>query len=238
MGRMTQEALILAGGLGTRLRAAVADRPKPMAGVDGRPFILFLLEQLARHGFQHAVICLGHLGELVPPSLGDRFGPLHLDYSFEPVPLGTAGALRNAAALLREDHVLAMNGDSFCDVDLRQLERAHHDFGAAATLVVLPQDDRRRAGGVRLGAGGRIVAFESRPAVAGPGLINAGIYVLRREVLDIIPGGRAVSLEEEIFPLLVERRELFGWQAKGRFIDIGTPDSYAAAQTFFLTDKG
>jgi NDP-sugar pyrophosphorylase family protein len=235
---MTQEALILAGGLGTRLRAVVADRPKPMAAVAGRPFITFLLEHLVRHGYRRAILCVGHMGAAVPPVLGDSFASLRLDYSFEPMALGTAGALRNAAGLVGEEQVLAMNGDSFCDVDLHQLEQAHRRHGGAATLTVLAQDDRRRAGGVSVGPGARVVAFESRPAATGPGLINAGVYMLRRAALDLVPTGRAVSLEEEIFPSMVARGELFAWQTRGRFIDIGTPESYTAAHSFFLDDKG
>jgi D-glycero-alpha-D-manno-heptose 1-phosphate guanylyltransferase len=229
----TREAMILAGGLGSRLRAAVADRPKPMAEVAGRPFITFLLDQLVRYGFQRAILCVGHMGEYVPPVLGDRYGTMGLVYSFEQIALGTGGALRNAAALVSADHVIAMNGDSFCDVDLHALDRAHHGYGAMATIAVLPQSDRRRAGAVTLDASGRVTAFESRPAGPTPGLINAGVYVLRRDVLDLIPPELKVSLEDEIFPALAARRELFGWQVEGRFIDIGTPESYDAAQAFF-----
>ena len=148
MQPVTREAMILAGGLGTRLRSAVADRPKPMAEVAGRPFIAFLLEHLLRHGFRRAIVCVGHMGEYVPPVLGNRYGSLELVYSFERTALGTGGALRNAADLLEESDVLAMNGDSFCDIDLSALERAHRSYGAAVTLAALLQGDRRRSGTV------------------------------------------------------------------------------------------
>jgi D-glycero-alpha-D-manno-heptose 1-phosphate guanylyltransferase len=225
--------MILAGGLGTRLRAVVADRPKPMAEVAGRPFITFLLEQLLRYGFQRAVLCVGHMGECVPPVLGHTYGALELVYSFEPTALGTGGALRNAANLIRETDVLVLNGDSFCDIDLGALDRVHRGYGAAATLAVLWQSDRRRSGAVTVDDRGRVVAFDSRPSTPAPGLINAGVYMLRRDVLHIIEPGRKVSLEDELFPTLVERRELFAWQVEARFIDIGTPESYDAAQIFF-----
>jgi NDP-sugar pyrophosphorylase family protein len=230
---VTSEALILAGGLGTRLRAVVADRPKPLAQVAGRPFIAFLFEQLIRHRFQRAILCLGHFGELVPPLLGDRYESLTLDYAFERIPLGTAGALRNAADLVSERTVLVMNGDSFCDLDLGALGQAHRAFGHAVTMTVLQQQDRHRSGAVAIGEDGRVTAFESRPSALTPGLINAGVYMLQREVLDLIPAGQKVSLEVEVFPALVQRGELYAWQVEARFIDIGTPESYGAAQAFF-----
>src|SRR5438552_5535901 len=156
----TREALILAGGMGTRLRAVVGDRPKPMAQVAGRPFITFLLDQLVHFGFQRAVLCLGHLGAQVPSVLGDRFGALELLYSFEQAPLGTAGALRHAAGMLHERSVVAMNGDSFCDLDLRRLDEMHRSRRARATVSVLQRSDRSRAGTVTIDATGRVVRFE------------------------------------------------------------------------------
>ncbi len=231
--QVLRESLILAGGLGTRLRAVVSDRPKPMAEVAGRPFITFLFDQLLRFGVERAVICVGHLGEYVPAILGSRYNDLELVYSFEQTPLGTGGALRNAAKLVTEPRILALNGDSFCNVDLQALEEVHARTGAAMTLAVLERSDRRRAGAISLDESGRVVAFESRPTTSGPGLINAGVYVLNSQVIDLIPSERKVSLEEEVFPLLVERRELYAFHTDGRFIDIGVPASYQQAQTFF-----
>jgi D-glycero-alpha-D-manno-heptose 1-phosphate guanylyltransferase len=230
---VAREALILAGGLGTRLRTVVNDRPKPLAEVAGRPFITFLLDQLLHCGFQRVVLCVGHLGERVPLVLGESYGALDLLYSFEQSALGTAGALRNAAGLIREQNVVAMNGDSFCDLDLRGLEQMHRTYDASATVSVLHRNDRGRAGALTVESSGRVVRFDSRPTDPAPGLINAGIYMLRRGVLDAIPPNRAISLEEEIFPELAARRELFAWQVEARFIDIGTPESHRAAQFFF-----
>lgn len=230
---LTREAMILAGGLGTRLRAAVADRPKPMAEVAGRPFVAFLLEQLLGSGFQRVILCVGYLGEYVPAALGRNYGALELDYSFEPAPLGTGGALRNAVDRITHDAVLVMNGDSFCDIDLRALDRAHRANAAAATMTVLSQSDRRRSGAVTVDDAGRVVSFESRPSLPSPGLINAGIYMLQRDVLQAIPPGRKVSLEDEVFPTLAGQGKLFAHRVEARFIDIGTPESYGAAQVFF-----
>jgi D-glycero-alpha-D-manno-heptose 1-phosphate guanylyltransferase len=204
-----------------------------LAEVAGRPFITYLLDQLLRFGFRRAVLCVGHLGEYVPPVLGERYGALDLVYSFEHTALGTAGALRNAAGLVREQNVVAMNGDSFCDLDLREFEQMHETYHASATMSVLHRTDRGRSGALSVDATGCVVRFDSRPTEPTPGLINAGVYMLRRDVLDAISLNRAVSLEEEIFPDMVARRELFAWQVEARFIDIGTPESHRMAQSFF-----
>jgi D-glycero-alpha-D-manno-heptose 1-phosphate guanylyltransferase len=234
MLHVTSEALILAGGLGTRLRSVIADRPKPMADVAGRPFLAHLLEQLSRHGFRRAIICVGYNADHIRARLGDSFGPLTLAYSTEDRPLGTAGALRLAADMIESANVLAMNGDSFCDLDLVAFGQAHGSYPAAATLAVLQQQDRSRSGAVTIDSTGKILKFESRPTVASAGLVSAGVYMFRREAIREIAFDRKVSLEEEIFPLWVERGRLFGWRVEGRFIDIGTPESYDAAQHFFI----
>jgi D-glycero-alpha-D-manno-heptose 1-phosphate guanylyltransferase len=233
MDRICSEAMILAGGLGTRLRSAVSDRPKPMAAVLDQPFIAFLLHQLVRHGFRRAILCVGYMGEYVPKALGSTFGPLQLVYSFEHTPLGTGGALRNAYGFVRDDDILVMNGDSFCDLDLMALPQLHRSFGGAATMAVLQQSDRRQAGAVKVGADGRVVEFESRPAVPAPGLINSGVYMFRRDALQSIPEETMISLEEHVFPAMVKQGALYAAPVEARFIDIGTPESYAAAQTFF-----
>jgi NDP-sugar pyrophosphorylase family protein len=227
------EALILAGGLGTRLQSVVSDRPKPLADVDGRPFLERLLGQLAHYGYRRAILCVGYRGEQVREQLGDRHGTLALDYSFEHQPLGTGGALRNAAHMLQTPHVLALNGDSYCDMDLGALAAAHLRYGGEATVAVLHRDDRSRSGTVDLGPDGRVLAFASRPVTAGPGLINAGLYMFSRVAIDAIPAGRAVSLEAEVLPDLAARQALFGWRVDSDFIDIGTPESYRAAPKFF-----
>jgi D-glycero-alpha-D-manno-heptose 1-phosphate guanylyltransferase len=227
------DVLILAGGLGMRLREVVNDRPKPLAAIRGRPFVALLFEQLVRFDYRRAILCVGYRGEQVQAEFGDRQGALALEYSFEAQPLGTGGALRNAADLVRTPEVLVMNGDSFCEIDLAAFLNAHRSFGGEGTIAVLHREDRSRSGAVEIDDGGRVTSFAGRPDVPNAGLINAGVYLLRRELLLTIPSGRAVSLENEIFPEVTARRGLFGWRVGPRFIDIGTPDDYRAAQKFF-----
>jgi D-glycero-alpha-D-manno-heptose 1-phosphate guanylyltransferase len=231
------EAMILLGGLGTRLRAAVPDRPKPMALVAGKPFVTYLFEQLSGHGWDRAILCVGHMGTYIEQNFGNQYGALRLIYAFEKEPLGTAGALRNALELTTLTDILVMNGDSYCDLDIRALAQMHRAYEGAATLAVLEQNDRRRSGAVTVDADGRIVAFESRTQSPKAGLINAGVYMLRRDLLEKIPQDTKVSLEEDVFPGLARQGSLFAWRVEAPFIDIGTPESYQAAQSLFARDS-
>lgn len=224
-------AVILAGGFGTRLRPVVADRPKVLGKVRGRPFLAYLLLQLAAVGMDHVVLCIGYLGDQVKSEFGEAYGPLRLVYSQEEVPLGTAGALRLAMPLLRSDSVLVMNGDSFCDANLKDLWACHCAKNAEATLVLVEVSDTKRFGRVNVDADGVVLSFEEKDETSGQGWINAGIYLLNRSLLLTIPAGGAVSLEREVFPAWVGQA-IYGYRSNGRFLDIGTPESYALADDF------
>jgi NDP-sugar pyrophosphorylase family protein len=171
-------ALILAGGLGTRLRSVVADRPKVLVPVHGRPFLAFLLDQLAAAGLRHAVLCTGFRAELVREELGLRWGPLELEYSAEESPLGTGGALRRALPLARSEVVLALNGDSYCDADLPGFFAAHDTSRSAGTLLLTEVADTSRYGRVECNRDGRVLAFSEKQSAGGRGWINAGVYLL------------------------------------------------------------
>ncbi|MBI2061771.1 MAG: nucleotidyltransferase family protein [Nitrospirae bacterium] len=229
---MDLTAMILAGGLGKRLQPVVPDRQKVLAEVDGRPFLAVLLDQIGRAGVRHAVLCTGHKGDQVRSSLGDRFGAVQLSYSHETQPLGTAGALRHALPLAESDPILALNGDSYCQADLQDLVEWHQRKHADGTLALVQVPDAGRFGLVRTDAQDRVIRFDEKGGHEGPGWISAGIYVLSRKLLATIPEGRAVSIETEMFPLWT-REQLFGFRLEGRFLDIGTPDSYAVASEFF-----
>lgn len=227
------EVAILAGGLGTRLRSVVADRPKPMAEVAGRPFLGHLLDQVAAAGAESVVLCTGHLADQVEAALGDRQGPLRLSYSVESEPLGTGGALSQALRLTSGPELLVLNGDSFLDVDLAALVAVHRAQGAEATLALAQVPEVAAYGQVARDAEGRVVAFEEKGGATGPGWINGGVYLLKRPVLSWIPVGRPVSLEREVLPWWLARRSVFGLEAPGKFLDIGTPERYAQAEGFF-----
>ncbi|MGH7893962.1 MAG: nucleotidyltransferase family protein [Candidatus Binatia bacterium] len=225
-------AVVLAGGRGTRLQTVVADRPKVLADVQGRPFLTYVLDPLSAAGGGTIVLCTGHLGEQVQETLGPAYGTRPLTYAQEPHPLGTGGALRAVLPQLHSDPVLVLNGDSYCPADLGALWAWHAARGeASGTLLLTHVDDTRRYGQVAVDADGCIERFVEKGTRGGPGWINAGIYVLSRRLLTAIPAGRAVSLEREVFPAWVGRG-LHGLSGPDRFLDIGTPLSYQAAQQF------
>lgn len=224
------KAAILAGGLGSRLRSVVSDRPKVMAEIGGRPFLEYLLHKLEKAGISQVVLCTGHMGERIRDTFGDAHGQLGLYYSCEMVPLGTGGALRYALNLLDSESVLVMNGDSYCDADLNAFWEFHQSKGAKATLLLVKSADRGgRYGHVRINSKGQVVSFDEKSEHAAAGWINAGIYLLKKELILSIPEGKRVSLEEEMFPPLIGMG-LYGFQSDGLFIDIGVPEDYSRAE--------
>lgn len=225
-------AMVLAGGLGTRLRAAVADRPKVLAPVAGEPFLVHLLDQLARAGCRQVILCTGHLGEQIEQAFGSSHDGVELVYSREATPLGTAGALRYAAPLAPDDGVVVLNGDSYCDLDLAAFVAAARTTPEVARLVAVAVDDASRYGTVALDADGQVVAFAEKAAAGGPGLVNAGIYWLPTPVLRAIPKLGPCSLERDVLPSLAQFA-LRATTVHGAFLDIGTPASFAAAEAFF-----
>ncbi len=226
------QAIVLVGGEGTRLRPITSRQPKPAAPVVCRPFIGYVLEHLARHGVRHVVFSTGYLAEAIEAAVGDgsAYG-VHVTFALEDTPLGTAGAIRHAASKLHDGPFLALNGDVLTDVDVSALVGLHTRSGAAATLHLTPVDDPRRYGLVRLAVDGRVTEFLEKPGMecVGPALINAGVYVLEPRVLDLIPAGRAFSIERGVFPTLVAEESLYGYASHCYWRDIGTPESYLAA---------
>jgi len=224
-------AAILAGGLGTRLRSVVADRPKVLAEVRGRPFLTYLFDQIAAAGIRHVVVCTGYRGEQVEATLGDTYGSLRLEYSRELEPLGTAGALRLALPRFDSDSVLVMNGDSICRANLEAFWAWHRAQGGQATLLLVQVSDTQRFGQVRVDEAGRVLAFDEKGRQTGAGWINAGVYLFNRDLLRSIPARRAVSLEHQMFPAWIGRG-LYGYRSRGGFLDIGIPEAYATAGQF------
>jgi D-glycero-alpha-D-manno-heptose 1-phosphate guanylyltransferase len=225
--------VVLAGGLGTRLRSVVGDQPKVLAQVQGRPFLSYLLDHLAVSGLNRVVLCTGYRGEQLRNVFGSSYKGLELFYSQEPAPAGTGGALRLALPMLESESVLIMNGDSFCSADLKAFWRWHCVRDAMGSLLLTEMPDTERYGCVRTDDQGMVQSFEEKGSNRGPGWINAGVYLLKTRLLESIPQDRPVSLECEMFPLWAGR-ELYGYRFKGPFLDIGTPESYLLAEEFSL----
>jgi mannose-1-phosphate guanylyltransferase len=226
-------AIVLVGGEGTRLRPLTSDVPKPAVTLVDRPFLAYAIEWLAAHGVDEVVLACGFLPEVLRRALAgeeERAG-VTITYVAEPEPLGTAGAIRFAAEALGErleDRFFALNGDVLADLDLSALWRAHESRGAQATIGVHPVDDSSAYGLVTCDEEERVLEFAEKTGERVPGEINAGAYVLEGSVLDLIPAGKAVSIEREVFPRLVGEG-LCGILLDGYWMDIGTPDRYLQA---------
>lgn len=230
------DAIILVGGKGTRLQPVVKDRPKPMAEVQGRPFLEWLLAQLRAQGIQRIILATGFKAESIEAHFTGA-SPLGLDlvFSQETGPMGTGGAIRNALNVLSTDRVLVLNGDSTCPFDLARMMDTHLRREALATLWLVPMEDCSRYGSVEIEGDGRVSSFCEKSSVSRAGLISAGIYLLEKRLLQTIPPGQETSLEREIFPPLIGRG-LCAVVGKGPFLDIGTPESYAMADRFLATN--
>jgi D-glycero-alpha-D-manno-heptose 1-phosphate guanylyltransferase len=225
-------AAILAGGLGTRLRPVVENKPKVLANIGGHPFLKYLLDLLAAWRIREVVLCTGHLGEQVEAQFGPNYHGLRLRYSREPAPLDTAGALRLALPLIRSNTALVLNGDSYCAADFCAFRQWHRRQKSVATILLVNNTDPQRFGRVQVASDGHILRFEEKQESAEPGLINAGIYLIERDFLRSIPTTKPVSLEREIFPAWIGG-DFYGYQAGSPFLDIGTPESYSVAEDFF-----
>jgi D-glycero-alpha-D-manno-heptose 1-phosphate guanylyltransferase len=226
------DAIVLAGGLGTRLRGVVADRPKVLADVAGRPFLTRVLDQLVAAGVRSAVVSTGYMADMIEAAIGTQYRGLSIRYSRENEPLGTGGAMRLALEKTMSDPLLALNGDSFCDANIQTLCAYHNQKTARATLLLTSVEDTSRFGRVETNADGAVTRFEEKGGASVPGWINAGVYCLAREVIAGIPASRAVSIEHEVFPTLIGMA-VYGFRVHSAFIDIGTPHSYAEAERFF-----
>ena len=227
---MTLPAVILVAGQGTRLRPLTDRTRKDMLPLVDRPLLAYTFEHLARHGVRRAVVSCGYLPHQVREAFGGLHGEVELEYAVEPEPLGTGGAIGFAGRGLGETF-FALNGDSLREADLVELVRFHRSTGAKATILLTPVADPSRYGLVRLAADGRVETFleKPRPEEIDTDLINAGLYVLEPEVLELVPEGRPVSIEREVFPRLAEEGAVYGAALPGYWLDVGTPESYLQA---------
>jgi NDP-sugar pyrophosphorylase family protein len=224
------KAVLLVGGMGTRLRSVVPSVPKPLASVGKRPFVDLLVQQLRYQGFRQLIMCTGYLAHQIETELGDGHEwDVTIEYSEEPRPLGTAGAVKFAEPLLRDaSEFLVMNGDSFMEIDFRQLVHFHHKSHGIASMAVVRMKNEMRYGTVQVTAEGRVNGFKEKSASDADGFVNAGIYVFDRRIFEHIPDGPS-SLERDVFPKILTHG-LYASEQRGVFIDIGTPEDYARAQ--------
>ena len=253
------QAILLCGGMGTRLRSVVADRPKPMADICGKPFLQYLLEMLRDKGITEVIFALGYMGEMIEEYFqdGSAFG-LKIAYSYEEEPLGTGGAIRNALPKILEEEVLVLNADTYFPMDYQGLLRFHQENDGDFSLATRAIEDISRYGAVRRDPAGRILAWNEKLGDGGQqpgegskqpiegnaqqaassspkslsGEINGGIYVMKKSLIAEIPEGKQ-SLEQDCIPKwLSEGKRIFGLPFHGYFMDIGIPKDYQQ----FITD--
>jgi D-glycero-alpha-D-manno-heptose 1-phosphate guanylyltransferase len=231
-------AVVLAGGLGTRLRAAYAAGPKSMAPVGGRPFLDYLLRWLQSEDVRKVILCVGYKRTHIQRYVGKgRKWGLRVTYSIEKKLLGTGGAVKKAERLIPGKRLFVINGDTFLDVNLKELIKFHRNREALATLAVVKVADEKRYGSLRVNGVGRITGFLEKgesDSVAkvetGTRPINAGVYVFEKRVLGKIRAGRRISLEKTVIPRLVASKRAYGFIRSAYFMDIGVPDDFRRAQ--------
>lgn len=229
--RATEEAIVLVGGLGTRLRSVVSDLPKPLACVAGRPFLAWLLDRLADGGIRRVILAAGYRAEQVQALIGTRWRSMDVAYSVEDRPLGTGGAVGRATAMLQGTAVHVLNGDTFLDYDCGALERLTHRVGARLGMTLARVGDVARYGAIECDRQ-RVVRFREKGEI-GPGLINAGSYFLTAQALAALPDQVPYSFETEVLAPLVQAGEVAAFDATAGFIDIGVPEDYLRAQDLF-----
>jgi D-glycero-alpha-D-manno-heptose 1-phosphate guanylyltransferase len=226
------EAIILAGGLGTRLRSIVPDLPKAMAPVGGRPFLACVLDSMAASRFERVILAVGFRSEQIRTHFGDRYGTLPLQYSIEETPLGTGGAIRLALRHASTSPVFVLNGDTYVDLDYAAMWTCHRQEAAQLSIAVHAVPDAGRYGALDID-GGHILGFLEKRR-HGPGLINAGVYLLERELLAKHEFPSAFSFESDFLVPNVKALRPLAFRTQGTFIDIGVPEDYARAQRLLV----
>jgi D-glycero-alpha-D-manno-heptose 1-phosphate guanylyltransferase len=232
---MLKEALILAGGLGTRLQPVVSDVPKPMAKVAGKPFLEYILNYLIEFQIERVVLSIGYKAEAFQKYFKKNYKGLDLEYVIEKEPLGTGGALKLALEHCRQNDVLVLNGDTFFNIELDDLWIFHLIHQAEITIALREVDNASRYGTVQLNNDGKITAFIEKTGKKGKGLINAGVYVVKNTTFKKFSLPEKFSLEKDFFEKHLTELKLYGCVCEGYFIDIGIPEDYKKAQDDFKT---
>lgn len=227
------DAIILAGGLGKRLRPAVQNLPKPLAPIAGVPFLRYLLNYWSQRGVERFILSVGYKKELIQKEIGNSFHGSKVVYSCEDSPLGTGGALRKACSLsLGAAPCLVLNGDTFVEVDLAQLKRFHEERRSQLSIVLTKRADEKRSGRVDL-KGDQILSLAYGSGAVKEPMANAGVYLLDPKLFELYPADSAeFSFENDVIPHWIkDGTKIYGFKATGLFIDIGVPEDYERSQT-------
>ncbi len=229
LGKM--DVLILVGGKGLRLHSVVQDRPKPMADINGRPFLDKLIKYVSSFGHDRFILCAGHMAEYLTNYYQDMKLPHEIILSIEKSALGTGGAVKNAEKLIQTDIFLVMNGDSFCPVNLTDFKVFHCRKNAQISMAVTKSEDVRDYGLIGFDDSQEIVSFEEKKHNSEKGYINAGVYLFSKSILADIPRNIKYSLEEDFFPSMLGKK-FFAYLLAREVVDIGTPERYNFAKKY------
>ena len=228
---MIKEAIILAGGFGTRLREVIGDDlPKPMALVNGHPFLEYVLAFLDRWGVTRVIMATGHLHDAIEQHFGNAYRDMEIVYSRETEPLGTGGAVRKAMEYMNSYSCYVLNGDTYFDVNLWKLDNFHKAREADASMALRKLRDVSRYGVVTTDEDNRLISFEEKGAQSGEGFINGGTYILNRYKFMETDFPEKFSLEKDYFEKYIKEQRFYGVRCYSFFIDIGVPEDYEEAQ--------
>jgi D-glycero-alpha-D-manno-heptose 1-phosphate guanylyltransferase len=228
------EAIILAGGFGTRLKGVVNDVPKSMASVNEKPFLEYLLNFLSGQGIQKAILSVGYLKEPIREHFHDRYRNIRISYAIEEEPLGTGGAVLNSLKHVEGERAVVMNGDSMFRIDLNALQQLHQANNADVSIALRYLEDTSRYGSVIIDPSKRIVGFREKNAESSSGYINGGIYLINRKYFTETPFPARFSIEKDCFEKCYSTSRMFGYPSRGYFLDIGIPEDYMRAQDEFI----
>lgn len=222
------EAIVLAGGFGTRLSHIVSDVPKPMAPVYGQPFLKYIFKYLSKNGVKHIILAVGYKADAIQKYFGDNYQGINITYSIEDTPLGTGGAIKKALDCCEEENVFIINGDTYFDVDLKKMKIFHNDKSSYLSIAVKPMSNFERYGAVVIEKDMIKKFAEKKPTIEGK--INGGIYLINSKIMSSI-GQKSFSFEK----VILERGlvEIYAFESNGYFIDIGVPEDYYRAQVDF-----
>lgn len=228
-GKKDVEAIVLAGGMGTRLRSVIQDIPKPMAPVSDQPFLNFILEELLAQGLQRVVLSTGYKHEVVEEYYQDNYKGLEIAYSVEDSPLGTGGAIKKALQQIRTDHAFVLNGDTLFKADLQEMKKIHFEHKADMTMALKKMEDCQRYGIVET-RNQKVIRFREKMESSTGGAINGGIYLLKKELLESNEFPEKFSFEKDFMETHFEKLNIVAYESDAYFIDIGIPEDYEKAQ--------
>jgi D-glycero-alpha-D-manno-heptose 1-phosphate guanylyltransferase len=230
---MITEAIVLAGGFGTRLQKVLDDVPKPMAPINGRPFLEYQLNYLKSFGITRVILSIGYLSHQIQDYFGDIFNNLEIDYAVEKTPLGTGGGIKLAFEKLKTQEALVVNGDTIFEVDIKEFYALHNSKNSLFSLALRKLDDVTRYGSVLINDENQIYKFAEKGINNGKGEINGGVYIIHSDFFKNTHLPKKFSLEKDVFENCYKKLDFYGFPFSNYFLDIGIPDDFEKAQYEF-----